>query len=267
MKKLIGIILSVLTLFGFIFAKDITMSGSTTVFPIAQLAAEKFMDKNPDINISVRGGGSGVGISDLILGRVDIGDASRRIKNKEIKKAKENGINVFEIPVANDGIAIVVNPSNGVNDLTVEQVKKIFMGEINNWKQLGGPSMPIVVISRDVSSGTFDTFKELVLEGGKVRDDALLLASNNAVASTVSETPGAIGYVGLAFVSEKIKALAIDGVIPSENSVKDKSYKISRKLYMYTNGSPKGEIKSFIDFILSKEGQEIVKQVGYLPIN
>ena len=266
MKKILSMLLSLTLLAGFIFAGDITMSGSTTVFPIAQLAAERYMDKHPDVNISVRGGGSGVGISDIILGRVNIGNASRQIKNKETKQAKENGINVVETVVANDGIEIVVNPSNGINKLTLEQVKKIFAGEVSNWKQLGGASMPIVVISRDVSSGTFEVFKELVLKGGKVREDALLLASNNAVASNVAETPGAIGYVGFGFLSDKVKALEIEGVVPNEKTVNDGTYKISRKLYMYTNGAPKGEIKAFIDYILSSEGQEIVKETGYIPL-
>ena len=266
MKKILSMLLSLTLFAGFLFAGDITMSGSTTVFPIAQLAAERFMDKNPDISVSVRGGGSGVGISDIILGRVDIGNASRQIKNKEIKQAKENGINVIETAVANDGIAIVVNLSNGISELTLEQVKMIFTGELNNWKQLGGKSMPIVAISRDVSSGTFEVFKELVLKGGKVREDALLLASNNAVASNVAETPGAIGYVGFGFLSDKVKALNIDKVVPSEKTVNDGTYKIARKLYMYTNGAPKGEVKSFIDYILSDEGQAIVKETGYIPL-
>jgi len=160
----------------------------------------------------------------------------------------------------------VVNLSNGISELTLEQVKMIFTGELNNWKQLGGKSMPIVAISRDVSSGTFEVFKELVLKGGKVREDALLLASNNAVASNVAETPGAIGYVGFGFLSDKVKALNIDKVVPSEKTVNDGTYKIARKLYMYTNGAPKGEVKSFIDYILSDEGQAIVKETGYIPL-
>ncbi|MGE3063629.1 MAG: PstS family phosphate ABC transporter substrate-binding protein [bacterium] len=266
MKRTILAFLILVIAAGTVFAGDITMSGSTTVFPIAQLAAERFMENNEDINISVRGGGSGVGITDIMLGRVDIGNASRSIKTKELKQAKENGINIVETVVANDGIAIVINPSNGINELTLEQAKKIFTGEISNWKQLGGKSMPIVAISRDVSSGTFEVFKELVLRGGKVREDALLLASNNAVASNVAETPGAIGYIGFGFLSDKIKALKIDNVEPSEKTVNDGTYKIARKLYMYTNGSPKGEVKSFIDFILSEDGQEIVKETGYIPL-
>lgn len=266
MKKFIALLSIVMAIGASIFAKDITMSGSTTVFPIAQMAAEVYMDENPDVFISVRGGGSGVGISDIIMGRVDMANASRAIKTSEIKQAKENGVNPVGTIIANDGIAIIVNPSCGLTDITKEQVKKIFTGEINNWKQLGGASMPIVAISRDVASGTFEVFKELVLKGSKVKDDALLLASNNAVATNVADTPGAIGYVGFGFLSDKVKALKVEGIAPTEKSVNDKSYSISRPLYVYTNGTPKGEIKDFLEFILSDEGQKIVKETGYIPL-
>jgi len=242
------------------------MSGSTTVFPIAQAAAEAYMDINSDVNISVRGGGSGVGISDIVQGRVDIANASRAIKTKEIKSAKENGINPVGTVIANDGIAIIVNNGNSLKNITLEQLKKIYTGEITNWKQLGGKSMPIVVISRDVASGTFEVFKELALKGSKVKDDALLMASNNAVASNTADTPGAIGYVGFGFLSEKVKAVNVENISPSEETVNNGSYKLSRPMYMYTNGAPKGEVKSFIDFILSEQGKVIVKDAGYIPL-
>lgn len=266
MKKLISAFLFIMAIGASLYAKDLTMSGSTTVFPIAQRAAEVYMDGNPDTYISVRGGGSGVGISDIIMGRVDMANASRAIKTGEIKQAKENGVNPIGTVIANDGIAIIVNPACGLTDITKEQVKKIFTGEISNWKQLGGESMPIVAISRDVASGTFEVFKELVLKGSKVKDDALLLASNNAVASNVADTPGAIGYVGFGFLSDKVKALKVEGVQPSEETVNNKTYSISRPLYIYTNGAPKGEIKNFIDFILSEDGRKIVKETGYIPL-
>ncbi len=266
MKKLIIITIALLMLTGAAFAKDITISGSTTVFPIAQKCAEIFMDANPEINISVRGGGSGVGIANIISGTVDIADASRAIKNKELKQAKENGINPVGNVVAKDGLAIIVHPSNGMTNITVEQLMKIFNGETSNWKELGGPSMPIVVISRDFSSGTFEVFKEKVLKSGKVRDDALLLASNKAVATTVKDTPGAIGYVGLGFITDEVKALTVEGIKPSVETVNDGTYAIARPLYMYTNGSPKGVVKEFIDFILSEQGQSIVEDAGYVPL-
>lgn len=266
MKKILILALSVLILTGLAAAKDITISGSTTVFPIAQKCAEVYMDGHPDVNISVRGGGSGVGIANIIAGTVDIADASRSIKNKELKQAKENGVNPVGNVVAKDGIAMIVNNANTITDISREELKKIYSGEINNWKELGGPSMPIVVISRDFSSGTFEVFGEKVMEGGKVRDDALLLASNKAVATTVKDTPGAVGYIGLGFITNDIKALDVEGITPSNETVNDGTYKIARPLYMYTNGEPKGVVKDFIDFILSAQGQIIVEEAGYVPL-
>jgi len=166
MKKTI-IVLVLLTLIVFpILAKGkkITIAGSTTVLPIAQATAEVFMDNNPEINISVRGGGSSVGIAGIMAGTVDIGDASRHIKSKELASARESGINPYENIVANDGIAIVVHKNNSLRDLTLEQIKDIYTGKISNWKEVGGPTMPIVVISRDVSSGTFEVFNSGLID-------------------------------------------------------------------------------------------------------
>lgn len=266
MKRILSIVLALIISAGFIFAGDITIAGSTTVFPIAQKAAEMYMDINPDVNISVRGGGSGVGIAALMNGQVSIADASRSIKTKELKLARENGINPYENIVANDGIAVVVHTDNTISELTIDDLAKIYTGQINNWKELGGPSMPIVVISRDFSSGTFEVFKELAMKGGKIRNDALLLASNKAVATTVADTPGAIGYVGFGYLSNDLKAIQVNGVLPSVQTVNDGSYKLSRPLFMYTNGAPKGEVADFINFIMSEQGQEIAAEVGYIPL-
>lgn len=273
MKKTIGLI--TLTMFigaqvfaGKAWAKEntLTLVGSTTVLPIAQLAAEKFMDYHPEVDISVRGGGSGVGIAALIDGVCDIATSSRPIKAKELKKARAKGVNIHETVIAMDGIAVVVHPSNPVSSISTEKLKAIYEGKITNWKDLGGKSQTIVVISRDVASGTFEVFKELALKGGKTREDALMLASNKAVAQTVSQTPGAIGYIGLGFISPEVKALKVDGVVPNEENVKSGRYKLARFLYMYTNGEPKGLAKRFIDFILSPEGSKIVTETGYLPV-
>lgn len=247
-------------------AKSITITGSTTVLPIAQRAAEAYMDLHEDVSISVRGGGSGVGIAALIDGRADIADASRSIKTKELKTAREKGIDPYSNIVARDGIAVVVHTDNPINALNIETLKKIYTGEINNWKQLGRPSKSIVVISRDVASGTFEVFNELILGGEKVIDGALMLASNKTVATTVSTTPDGIGYIGLGYLSKDVKAIKMDGVMPSNETVNNGSYKLARPLFMYTNGKPKGLIKSFIDFVLSAEGQKIVEEVGYVPI-
>ena len=269
MKKLV-IIIALLALVALpVFAKrgnKVTVAGSTTVLPIAQATAEVFMDNNPEINISVRGGGSSVGIAGIMAGTVDIGDASRHIKSKELASARENGVNPYENIVANDGIAIVVHKNNSLRDLTLDQIKDIYTGKISNWKEVGGPAMPIVVISRDVSSGTFEVFNSLVLKNSKAIGGALMLASNNAVVSTIAGTPGAIGYAGLGYVNETVKAVKVNNVMPSKATIQDGSYPIARTLHMYTNGAPKGLVKRYIDFILSDEGQKIVEEQGFISV-
>lgn len=269
MKKTL-IVFALLALVAFpIFAKGnkITIAGSTTVLPIAQATAEIFMDNNPDVNISVRGGGSSVGIASIMAGTVDIGDASRHIKAKELAAARESGINPYENVVANDGIAMVVHKNNNVKNLTIEQIKDIFTGKIINWKEVGGPAMPIVVISRDVSSGTFEVFNSLILSGATQIDGALMLASNNAVVSTIASTPGAIGYAGLGYVNNTINAVKVNNVMPTKATIQDKSYPIARTLHMYTNGKPKGLVKEYIDFILSPEGQKLVEEQGFIAVD
>ena len=250
----------------FAASNSITITGSTTVLPIAQRAAESFMDIHEDISVSVRGGGSGVGIAALIDGRADIADASRPIKTKEIKLAREKGLDPYANVVARDGLAVVVHPDVPVDSVSIEDLKKIFTGEIENWKDLGGPGKAIVAISRDYSSGTFEVFKELVLQGAKVSDGALMLASNKAVATTVSTTPYSIGYIGLGYLSDNVKALKVDGVEATEETVKKGEYKLARPLFMYTNGEPKGIVKTFMDFVFSAQGQAIAREVGYVPV-
>lgn len=244
----------------------IIIEGSTTVLPIAQAAAETFMRQNTDTDISVRGGGSSVGIASLIDKTCDIADASRAIKDIELEKAAANGVSPKAHVVAMDGICVIVNNSNPISALNRKQVKDIYTGRISNWSQLGGSNEKIVVISRDTSSGTFEAFMTLVLEGQKVRPDALMQASNQAVASTVSRTPGAIGYVGLGYLSSEIKALEIDGVMPSKETVLGGKYPISRPLFMYTDNTPSGRIRDFIDFVKSAEGQKIVNEQGFVAL-
>jgi phosphate transport system substrate-binding protein len=251
------------------FAKKpntLTITGSTTVLPIAQMAAEKFMELHPKVNISVRGGGSGVGIAALIDGTTDIADASRSIKTKEIVTCRSKGIDPIGNVVAKDGIAIIVHPSNSVSALTADQIKAIYTGKIDLWKDVGGKSGRIVVVSRDVASGTFEVFKEKALKGAKTRENALMLASNKAVATTVATTPGAIGYVGLGYLSSKVKALKVDGVKPTLKTVVSGKYEFARPLYMYTNGKPEGLVKEFVDFVLSPAGQTIAEEAGFVPI-
>ncbi len=262
-----GVISAQVLMYETAFAKKtLTLTGSTTVLPIAQLCAEKFMEQHPDVDISVRGGGSGVGIAALIDGTCDIAMASRPMKTKELKSARSKGINPVATVIARDGIAIIVHPSNPLSEITMAQLRDIYTGKISNWKDVGGKSGRIVVISRDVASGTFEVFKKLVLKGAKTRADALMLASNKAVATTVEKTPGAIGYVGLGYVSSKVKALTVDGVKPTKKTVASGEYKLSRPLYFYTDGKPKGLAKEFIDFVLSPEGQKIVEEAGFVPV-
>jgi phosphate transport system substrate-binding protein len=248
------------------YAEKVVMEGSTTVLPIAQRAAEVFMQKNPQADISVRGGGSGVGIASIIDGTCDIGNSSRPIKDSELEKAATNGKDIKAHVVAMDGIAVVINPANNISVLSKQQIKDIYTGKISNWSELGGLSAKIVVISRDTSSGTFEAFAELALDKAKVRPDALMQASNQAVASTVARTPGAIGYLGLGYISGDVKAVAVNGIIPSRETVLNNKYPIGRPLFMYTNGEPKGLAKELLDFIKSAEGQKLVEREGFVGL-
>jgi len=267
LKKIwMGMLMAVAGLALTVRAEDITMAGSTTVLPIAQKTAEVFMDKHPGINITVRGGGSGVGIASIIDGTCDIGNASRPIKDKEIKNALKKGVDVKANVVAMDGIAVIVHPSNSISKLTIGQIKEIYTGKISNWSQVGGTNAKIVVTSRDSSSGTFETFNNLALSKARVRPDALMQASNQAVATTIAQTPGGIGYVGLGYLSSSVKAIAVDGVMPSKQTVLSQEYKLARPLFMYTKGEPKGALKKYMDFITGKEGQKIAEEVGFVGL-
>ncbi|MGD9015664.1 MAG: phosphate ABC transporter substrate-binding protein [Candidatus Omnitrophota bacterium] len=249
------------------FAKTITIKGSTTVLPIAQACAEEYMKNNPGVDISVQGGGSGVGIVSIIDGTCDIGDASRAIKDKELVKAVSQGVTPKANVVAMDGIAVVVHPNNSIDGLTKQQIKDIYTGRISNWSQVGGSGGQIVVISRDSASGTFEAFNTLALNKARVRPDALLQASNQAIATTVARTPGAIGYVGLGYVTTSVKAITVDDVECTKETVLSGKYPLARPLFMYTNGEPKGEVKDFIDFVLSGQGQALVEKAGFVGLN
>ncbi len=268
MRKLLSLVLVSVITFSSVYAaqKVVKMEGSTTVLPIAQAASEKFMNLNLDVNISVRGGGSGVGIASLIEGTCDIADASRAIKDKELKKAVEKGVDPVAHVVAMDGIALIVHLSNTIEGLTKEQIKAIYTGKVSNWSELGGIKKKIVVISRDSASGTYEAFNKLALDKEKVRPDALLSASNRAVATTVEKTPGAIGYIGLEYITPKVKAVEEGNVKCRKETVLSGKYPLSRPLFMYTNGKPQGAVKRVIDYILSEDGQKIVEQVGFVGL-
>jgi len=245
---------------------SVTMNGSTTVLPIAQKAAEEFMKKHPDINVSVRGTGSGDGIKALLDGATDIANSSRAMKKEEKESAGRKGVNPIEHQIALDAIVPIVNPSNPVTNLTMDQIKAIYVGVITNWRELGGENKDIVVISRDSSSGTYEFFVEYVLKKERPMPECLLQASNGAVAQAVAKNKYAIGYVGLGYVNKDVKALTVNNVKASVETVHDRSYPIWRPLYMYTNGEPAGNVKVFIDFVKSDEGQKIAEQEGFVSL-
>lgn len=263
-KKIFMTVLAVACVNSVSFAK-ITLEGSTTVLPIAQRVAEEMMDANDEIEISVRGGGSGVGINSLISKKCDIAMASRAIKNSELQKATSNGVAPKAYVIAMDGIVVVVNLSNPVRKLTKAQIKNIFTGKILNWKEVGGNDEKIIVVSRDSASGTFEAFGELALNKEKVVGNALMQTSNQAVVMTITNTKGAIGYIGLGYMKD-LASVSVDGIEASIETVLSGKYPYSRPLFMYSNGPAKGEVKEYLDFISSVDGQKIVNEEGFIGL-
>jgi len=256
---------------------NIQVKGSDTMVNLAQAWAEKYMDKNQDF-VAVTGGGSGTGLSSLISGTCDIAMSSRNIKDKEIALAKQKGIDPFEIKVALDGLAVVVNPNNPVDKLTTNQLAGIFTAKIKNWKEVGGVDAKIVILSREVNSGTHVYFKEHVLRKSDANSkeefasSALMLSSSQAIADEVAGNSVAIGYYGMGYISPKQKAIAVakddksEYVTPTIENVLNNTYPISRPLFLYTNGQPQGLVKKFVDFVLSKVGQDIVLKTDFVPL-
>lgn len=251
----------------------VQIKGSDTMVHLASAWAEKFMKINSNIEISVTGGGSGTGMAALLNGTCEIANSSRTIKDSEKSQAKNKGFEAVEHIVGLDGIAVIVNPANPIKHLTMEQLKKIFSGETSNWKAFGGPDAKISVFTRDSSSGTFQFFQEHVLAKGDYSVKARRLASNSAIVQSVGEDTNGIGYVGLGYLTEaqgKVKAVGVSKndkaavVMPSVSTVKDGSYPISRGLQMYTRNQPTGNVKVFMDFVFSAEGQKIVEEMGFV---
>lgn len=241
----------------------ISVSGSTTVQPLAEKLAEAFMTENTGIRIDVQGGGSSVGVKAAGQGTSDIGMASREIKESELAEFPK--LNV--VVIARDGIAIVANADVTVSDLTVEQVRDIFSGKITNWKDLGGEDQNIIVVSREEGSGTRGAFEELVMgKDALITASAILQPSNGSIRTTVSTTPYSIGYMSFGYLDDTIKAISIGGIAPTEPNAADGSYPIVRPLNMLTNGEPTGAVKAFLDFILSDAGQKLVVEDGYIPV-
>jgi len=250
----------------------ITVKGSDTMVILAQRWAEVYMKKNKNVVIQVTGGGSGTGISALINGTTDICNSSRPIKKEEKIKLKEKyGTTGVEVKVAIDGLSIYVNQKNPVNELTLDQVKDIYTGKINNWKEVGGKDAQIIRYSRENNSGTYVYFKDEVLKGEDFDRRTQYLPGTAAVVNAIAKDINGIGYGGAAY-GVRIKELKIKkdakspAYAPTVENIKKGLYPISRFLYMYLRKKPEGEIKKFIDWILSEEGQKVVKEVGYFPI-
>ena len=275
-RIVIGVTISILgivviaTMFGIWFktarTENITIRGSTTVLPIAQKVAEAYMEDHPNVFISVSGGGSSVGIQSVGEGIAEIGMASRDLKDEE----KSRYPNLNPIVIAKDAITIIVHPDNPITTLTLEQIRGIYNGTYTNWKEVGGPDQEIVVINRDSASGTREFFWEHVMHKDDFVATAIEKNSNGAVKQTVTQTPNAIGYVGLGYLDSSVKAIKIKmngaEIEPTVANVLNGKYPIARSLYMITNGEPKGLVKDFIAFVLSEEGQRIVEEEGFVPI-
>lgn len=251
----------------------VTVKGSDTMVHLVSTWAEAFMKANPQVEVAVTGGGSGTGIAALINGTTDIAAASREMKQKEKDQAAARGATPVEFTVALDGIAVVVNPANPVNEVTMEHLKKIFTGAWKSWSQVGGPDERIIVLSRESSSGTYVFFQEHVLGQQDYTPEARLMPATSAIIQAISSDRWAIGYVGLGHATEaagRVKMLRVKrdqaspAVVPSEKAVRSGEYPIARPLYLYTLGQPKEPVRAFIEFALGHEGQKIVSKMGFV---
>jgi len=267
-KKVVLAIVAFTLMSGITFAgSSIVIKGSTTVLPIAQGTLEAFMKKHPDVQISLSGGGSGEGIKALIDKTAEIANSSREIKKEEVELAKAKNVNPVANVIANDAIVPVVNPKNKVKSLSVDQLSQIYQGKITNWKEVGGDDLKIVVISRDSSSGTFESWDHFVMKKARVTPRAQMLASNGAIVTAIAKNRYAIGYLGIGYVNKSVKALQVNGVNASVQTAISKEYPFSRELYMYTDGDATGAVAKYVAFIKSPEGQKIVVKEGFVPLS
>ena len=252
--------------------------GSDTIVNLALAWAEAYQQVNPAVQISVSGGGSGTGIAALVNGTTDIANASRKIKDEEKQNAEKNGIQPHEIEIARDAIGVIVHPDNPVQQLTLQQISDIYSGKITNWKDVGGEDRPIVLLSRETNSGTHVYFLEEVVRLGNSKDktlfsqDTLLLPSSEGIMAEVRQNPNALGYDGLGYITPDVKTLAVapaaggEYVKPSVATVNNGKYPIARPLFMYTNGEPQGDLKIYLDWVLGPDGQKIVGDLGFVPL-
>lgn len=251
----------------------ITMKGSDTVLPLAQKESEEMMKTNAEVSVTVVGGGTGVGVTALLEGTTDIAMASRDLKTEEKLKFSEAKKEIEQVTIAFDALAVIVHPENKIGQLTREQIEKIYTGEIKNWKEVGGADEKIVAYSRESSSGTYEFFKEEVLDKKNYASDILSMPATGAIVQAVGQTKGAIGYVGLAYETKEVKKLSVSYdqgktfVAPSVASAKDKTYPIARPLFYMFEKANAAKVKAVVDFATSPEGQKIVSEVGYVPLN
>ncbi len=258
-------------------SKTIQIKGSDTMVNLGQSWAEEFMHQHPEVSIAVTGGGSGTGIAAILSGTCDIAQSSRDITPEEKAKAEKAGRPLAETQVAYDGIAVIVHPANPITQLTTDQLADIFSGKITNWKDVGGKDASILVLSRERNSGTHLFFLEHIVRRGNAKGpeefaaSALMMPSSQAIVQEVQGSENGIGYVGLGYVSEEIKVLTVGKtaagpfITPTVESVQSNEYAIARPLFFLTHGAPEGDLKSFVDFVLSPEGQEIVSTLDFVP--
>lgn len=276
MKKILG--LSTLVLVALVSlvigqGKGIKVKGSDTVLPLSQKEAEKFMKANPGTSITVIGGGSGVGIAALLDGTTDIAQSSRKLKMDEKLKLQEAGRNIKEVQVAWDALSLIVHPSNPVKQLTREQIEGIYTGKIKNWKEVGGADLAIVAYSRESSSGTYEFFKEHVMNKKNFGTSILNMPATGAIVQSVSQTKGAIGYIGFAYMEKTVKDIKVSYdkgktyIEPTVANAKSKVYPITRPLYYYFDKKIEKQVSPFVNYILSAEGQKNVSDVGYISLN
>lgn len=248
--------------------EELVINGSTTVLPIVQIVSESYMAANPNVDIALSGGGSGNGMKALIDGLTTIAMSSRDIKSSEKDLAAKKGVDPVRTAVAVDALVPVVNPENKVKSLSLEQLKDIYTGKITNWKEVGGADGKIVVISRDTSSGTYETWESLVMKGAKVMPQALLQASNGAVVQAVAKNRNAIGYIGIGYMNDTLKGLNIGELVATPENALSRKWPLARELYLFTNGQPQGTAGAFIKYMLDPEkGQKAVLKAGFVPLS
>ncbi|MDR2161162.1 MAG: phosphate ABC transporter substrate-binding protein [Desulfovibrio sp.] len=248
-------------------AEEIVINGSTTVLPVMQKAGEAFMAANPGITLAISGGGSGNGIKALNEGLCQIAMSSRDIKASEREEGKAKGVNAVRTAIAVDALVPVVHPSNSVAALSTEQLRDIYNGKITDWSQVGGSGGSIVVVSRDTSSGTFETWAEMIMKKEKVVPSALMQASNGAVAQTVAKNRRAIGYIGFGYLNASLKKIRVNGVEAGQDTALSGEWPLARELYVFTNGEPGGAVQKLLAYLLDpRKGQEKVREAGFIPL-